>query len=570
MRRESRAGHRGRPRAWCIWLLCALATLWYVWQVHHYLLGHHPAAGAPAGLGMRRASRDAARAKKPRARDVEATLPDAVELAAFLAAPPASVSTADRQRCVAAMTAHSWDGYMKHAAWADELQPLTRTPRAWLHLGLTAVDSLDTLWLAGLRSRFGVARDWAAHNLSVTPDVHVNLFETTIRVLGGLLSAHHLQGGDPELLAQAGKLADSLVAAFATPTGLPLSDVNLLLRSAKGPDWGPDSSVSETTTLRLEFKALAAAGGPAAGARAAVEAQRRVMTLARQSSGLATARFINPNSGAWAGGQLTSLGSRVDSYYEYTLKCWLHEGRRDAELLRAYQDAVHGVTTKLLGRSRVEQLLFVGELEANNRLTGKMDHLVCFYPGLLALGHMSGVRPRDEQMEEQAAALKRLGFADGATQLDVAAELTAGCRELYARNPLGMGPEIGHFNVDDEHATDDMIIKPADAHSLLRPEYVESLYVLWRVTGEQRYRDWGWDVWRGIERYARVDTGGYASLDSVLEDPPRQRDHMESFFVAETLKYLHLLFEDDAAVLPLDAWVLNTEAHPLPVLRGGG
>ena len=166
--------------------------------------------------------------------------------------------------------------------------------------------------------------------------------------------------------------------------------------------------------------------------------------------------------------------------------------------------------------------------------------------------------------------LKRLGFADGATQLDVAAELTAGCREMYKRNPLGMGPEIGHFNVDDEHAADDMLIKPADAHSLLRPEYVESLYVLWRVTGEQRYRDWGWDVWRGIERYARVDTGGYASIESVLEDPPRQRDHMESFFVAETLKYLHLLFEDDAAVLPLDAWVLNTEAHPLPVLRGGG
>ena len=559
MRRESRASHSSRRRAWGIWALSTAATLWYVYQVQRYLFGRPAAVAAPA--------KRARVAAPPKPRNAEAALPDAAELRAFLAARPASVSTADRQRAVAAMTAHAWDGYATHAAWGDELNPLTRASRAWLHLGLTAVDSLDTLWLTGLRSRFTAARDWAAHNLSVTPDVHVNLFETTIRVLGGLLSAHHLQpGGDPALLAQANKLASALAVAFETPTGLPLSDVQLRLRTAKGPDWGAESSVSEVTTLRLEFKALAAAGGASEGAHAAASAQRRVMTLAKQSNGLATSRFIHPDTGAWGGPQLISLGSRVDSYYEYLLKCWLHEGQRDPELLRAYQDAVHGVTTRLLARSVVEKLLFIGERESDGRLTGKMDHLVCFYPGLLALGHAAGVRPRADQVAEQSAALQKLGFGADATQLDVAIDLTAGCREMYARNPLGMGPEIAHFNVDDEHAADDVLIKPADAHSLLRPEYVESLYVLWRVTGAQKYRDWGWDVWRGIESFARVDTGGYASVDSVLEANPMQRDHMESFFVAETLKYLHLLFEDDASVLPLDEWVLNTEAHPLPVL----
>jgi mannosyl-oligosaccharide alpha-1,2-mannosidase len=213
----------------------------------------------------------------------------------------------------------------------------------------------------------------------------------------------------------------------------------------------------------------------------------------------------------------------------------------------------------------VEKLLFIGELEADGRLTGKMDHLVCFYPGLLALGHAAGVRPRADQVAEQMSALEKLGFGADATQLDVAIDLTAGCREMYARNPLGMGPEIAHYNVADEHAVDDVLIKPADAHSLLRPEYVESLYVLWRVTGAQKYRDWGWDVWRGIESHARVETGGYASVDSVLEQAPVLRDHMESFFVAETLKYLFLLFADSDA-LDLEAWVLNTEAHPLRVV----
>lgn len=75
-----------------------------------------------------------------------------------------------------------------------------------------------------------------------------------------------------------------------------------------------------------------------------------------------------------------------------------------------------------------------------------------------------------------------------------------------------------------------------DGHSLLRPEYVESLFVLWRATGNQTYRDWGWDVAAGVERAARVPTGGYASVADVGAAQPALRDHMESFFLAETLK----------------------------------
>ena len=130
-------------------------------------------------------------------------------------------------------------------------------------------------------------------------------------------------------------------------------------------------------------------------------------------------------------------------------------------------------------------------------------------------------------------------------------------------NPLGMGPEIAYF----EGAG--MSIHPADGHSLLRPEYVESLFVLWRVTGEQKWRDWGWDVAMAIQKHARVPKGGYASVNSVSAAHPELRDHMESFFLAETLKYLLLLFSD-SDVLPLDQYVLNTEAHPLPILRPAG
>ena len=448
----------------------------------------------------------------------------------------------------------------------DELAPLSRAHRDWLHLGLTAVDALDTLLLMRLPGRAAAARAWVATLLDVAPDKEVNLFETSIRILGGLLSAHHLTpGGDAALVLKARALGDTLNKAFDTPTGIPFSDVNLRSGAAHGPAWSPDSSVAEVSSLRLEFQALADAVGVPAIVAPAAKAQLAVAALAARSDGLVASKFISPTSGGWGGGRIMTLGSRVDSYYEYLLKAWLQTGKRDGALLRAYQDAVHGITTRLLRRSRAERLLFVAELHDEATYSGQFDHLVCFYPGVLALGHLHGVRPAAAHAAAQREALVALGFPPNATQLDVAAALTATCREMYARNPLRMGPEIAHFNLDNGHATDDLLIKPADAHSLLRPEYVESLFVLWRVTGDVRYREWGWDAWRGIERHARVATGGYASLDSVLASPPRQRDSMESFFLGETLKYLYLLFEDDPDVIDLTQWVFNTEAHPLPI-----
>ena len=425
---------------------------------------------------------------------------------------------------------------------------------------------MDTLYLAGLTSRFDAARAWVVDFLNVSSNVEVNVFETTIRVLGGLLSTHHLRGGDAPLLAKARALGANLAAAFASPTGLPYSDVNLATRQAHGPAWGPDSSVSEVSTLTLEFGDLADALGDASLAAPAARAQAAVARLAAASDGLAAAKFISPEAGVWGGSHVITLGARVDSFYEYLLKGWLQSGKKDKLLLHAYQDAVHGVTTRLLARSRVERLLFVGEREGAS-LVPKMDHLVCFYPGLLALGHAHGVAPRPEQARSQSEALSRLGFGANATQLDVAMALAATCRETYVRNPLGMGPEIAHFNLDDARAHNDVLIKPLDAHSLLRPEHVESLFVLWRITRQQRFRDWGWEVATAIERHARVPTGGYASVDSVLDASAPKRDSMESFFLGETLKYLHLLFEDEQS-LSLTEWVLNTEAHPLPLRSG--
>ena len=143
----------------------------------------------------------------------------------------------------------------------------------------------------------------------------------------------------------------------------------------------------------------------------------------------------------------------------------------------------------------------------------------------------------------------------------LAADLMHTCYRFYADSPSGIAPEIATF---DEH---DLVRAETRArHYLLRPETVESLFLMWRVTADQRYRQWGWHIFEAIERHTRVPSGGYAPLKDVTRDPPTvdPTGRMESFFTGETLKYLYLLF-GDGTDYPLDQYVFNTEAHPLRI-----
>ena len=110
--------------------------------------------------------------------------------------------------------------------------------------------------------------------------------------------------------------------------------------------------------------------------------------------------------------------------------------------------------------------------------------------------------------------------------------------------------------------SDDLLIKYPDAHSLLRPETVEALYFVHRATRNETYREWGWGIFRSLVYHAKIESGGFASRDNVFESEPssNQFRKMESFFLAETLKYLYLLFGGGelGGVPPLDQLVFNT------------
>ena len=134
--------------------------------------------------------------------------------------------TNERQRKVVEAFRHAWKGYKEHAWGYDELKPLTKTSSSWFNLGLTIIDSLDTIYIMNLQDEFREALNWVKNGLNLDSDRYNNLFEITIRILGGLLSAFHLSA-ERVFLEKAYDLANRTLIAFNTDSSVPLSDVNL-------------------------------------------------------------------------------------------------------------------------------------------------------------------------------------------------------------------------------------------------------------------------------------------------------------------------------------------------------
>ncbi|KAG1848535.1 glycoside hydrolase family 47 protein [Suillus subalutaceus] len=417
---------------------------------------------------------------------------------------------------------------------------------------------------------------WVADKLSFERDGNLNTFETTIRVLGGLLSAYHLSGEDPVFLEKAEELGSRILPAFETESGLPLSLINLALREGV-PDKDNSGFIStaEASTLQLEFRYLAYLTDE----DTYWEKPEKVMAVLRASetpSGLASI-FVDSKMGRYQTSSIR-LGSRGDSYYEYLLI-----NQTELVYREMYDTAMTGIHTHLVQRGLSGQLLYTAELnpqrtqngEIGWRLVPKQDHLVCFLGGSLMLGattsgalvHNVSIPPRTDELTEQ-------GERDWLTGV----ELINTCMATHDTQ-TGLAPEIAHFRilgdgVDNSVAPADWYIKgarpnappPFDARYILRPETVESIFIAFRLTGDPKYRDYGWAIFQAIEKHCRIPTGGYASVINVDQVPVEYDDKMETFLMSETLKYLYLLFAD-SSVLPLNEYVFNTEGHPLPVFN---
>uniref|UniRef100_A0AAY4C2T4 alpha-1,2-Mannosidase n=1 Tax=Denticeps clupeoides TaxID=299321 RepID=A0AAY4C2T4_9TELE len=365
---------------------------------------------------------------------------------------------------------HAWKGYKEFAWGHDELKPVSKSYGEWFGLGL-----LKTL---------------VAAELSFNKNVDVNLFESTIRILGGLLSTYHLTG-DSLFLDKAKDIGIRLMPAFNTPSKIPYSDVNIGKGTAHPPRWTSDSTVAEVTSIQLEFRELSRLTQDPRYQIAVNEIMKHIHKLDGKQDGLVP-MFINTNNGQFTHLGVFTLGARADSYYEYLLKQWIQGGKKEVELLEDYLQALEGVKKHLVKQSSPLGLKFVGEL-SHGHFSPKMDHLVCFLPGTLALGAHHGLP---------------------AEHMELAKQVMESCYQMYAQMETGLSPEIVHFNMHSG-STQDVDVKPADRHNLLRPETVESLFYLYQFTKDKKYQKWGWEIFQSFNKHTRVPTGGYTSINNV-------------------------------------------------------
>ncbi|MGH9870060.1 MAG: glycoside hydrolase family 47 protein [Candidatus Polarisedimenticolia bacterium] len=406
---------------------------------------------------------------------------------------------------------HAWNGYKTYAWGKDDLLPVSRTGRNWHGhtLYMTPVDALDTMILMGLDEEAATTREFLAGNLSFDLDIEVKNFEITIRILGGLLSAYQMSQ-DRRLLALAEDLGDRLLPVFESPTGMPYMYVNLKTGRVREPRSNP----AEIGTLILEFGTLSRLTGRSVFFD---KAKRALVALhERRAQTDLVGEGIDVETGGWVSTE-SHVGGGIDSYYEYLLKCERLFG--DPECGAMWRRSIAAANSHLAAEDPQGRLWYgASEMATGRTISATYGALHAFLPAVLALG---GDLDRARRLQDS-------GF------------------RMWTLH--GIEPEVIDYRKME-------VVSPGYQ---LRPEFAESTYYLHRLTGDARYLEMGRVILNDLVTHCRVDAG-YTVLESVVTK--EKGDYQHSFFLAETLKYLYLLFAPDT--LDFEGVVFNTEAHPL-------
>uniref|UniRef100_A0A3Q2YIA8 alpha-1,2-Mannosidase n=1 Tax=Hippocampus comes TaxID=109280 RepID=A0A3Q2YIA8_HIPCM len=445
-----------------------------------------------------------------------------------------------------------YDNYMKYAFPKDELNPIDCEGRGpdvhnpsninindvLGNYSLTLIDALDTLLVLGNVTEFQRAVQLVIDTVSFDKDSTVQVFEANIRILGSLISAHILltdskhpfgrvkfEDYDNQLLRLAHDLAVRLLPAFEnTSTGIPYPRVNL--KSGV-----PSGSINETCTagagsLLVEFGILSRLTGDFTFEAMARQAVRALWKLRNNETGL-LGNIVNIQTGHWVGKQ-SGLGAGMDSFYEYLLKSYILFGEEEDYTM--FQAAYASIQNHLRrGRESCNEGEGDPPMYVNvNMMSGKImntwiDSLQAFFPGLQVLNGDV----------ENAICLHAFYYA------------------IWKR--FGALPERYNW----QRQAPDVLFYP------LRPELVESTYLLYQATKNPFYLHVGMDILQSLEKNTKVRCG-YATLHHVVHKS--KEDRMESFFLSETCKYLYLLFDEDNPLhKSSNKYIFTTEGHLMPV-----
>jgi len=305
-------------------------------------------------------------------------------------------------------------------------------------------------------------------------------------------------------------LGKRLLPAFNSPTGLPYVYVNLETGAVRGVETNP----AEAGTLLLEFGTLSKLTGKPVyydkAKRALVEVYNRRSTIGLVGGS------INVETGKWTDTD-SHISGGIDSYYEYLFKAWKLFG--DEDCLRMWKASITSINQYLADELHDGLWYSHADMNTGKRAATEFGALDAFFPAVLAL---SGDMPRAERLLDS-------------------------CYKMWTAH--GIEPE------SFDYAT----MKSTIPNYELRPEIIESTYYVYFFSGDPRYLQMGQTYYDALVKNCRTESG-FAALSSVLT--MEKKDAMESFFLAETLKYLYLLYAPKST-LDLDTVVFNTEAHPL-------
>ncbi|KAF2275473.1 mannosyl-oligosaccharide 1,2-alpha-mannosidase precursor [Westerdykella ornata] len=461
----------------------------------------------------------------------------------------------------------SWEGYYKYAFPNDELHPVSNSSsnsrNAW---GASAVDALST---ALIMNDSVIANQILAYIPTIDftkTETPVSLFETTIRYLGGMLSAYDLLTGPvayipakkeyvTALITQSTSLGNALSYAFDTPSGVPYNTLFFANRTVEDSPNG----LATVGTLILEWTRLADLTGIKTYAALANRAETYLLNphpassspfpgLLGRNINVTTGEFLDA-VGGWTGGS--------DSYYEYLLKMYIYDPDRFSLLRDRYILAADSTIAHLSSHpaSRPE-LTFLAQYDGTH-LTLKSEHLAGFAGGNFILaGQVLG---RTDYV--------KYGLA-----------LVDAWHETYNRTLTGIGPE--EFGWDANQVPEDQVdffnrsgFYITNAQYNLRPEVIESYFYAFRATGDRKYQDWAWDAFVAINATTQVGSGYSSIRDVNAEKGGGYGDFQESFWFAEVCKYAYMIFgPQDSSEGGVnvgrggrDTWVFNTEAHPVRV-----
>ena len=436
----------------------------------------------------------------------------------------------------------------------DELTPLSGGFKdnfgGW---GATLVDSLDTLLIMGLTSEFDDAVTFAStidFDPQSSSNDNINMFETTIRYLGGYLAAYDLTNcRDERLLQKAVQVGNMIYASYDTPNRMPIT--RWKIRDYDKQQLPAENGIiAELASASLELTRLSQLTGD----MRYYDSVARITDLLvmNQNHTQLPGMFptgIGTRAQDFSHGSSFSLGAMADSAFEYFGKTWQLLSGREPRYQQLY-NALTVASSYLLYRpsvpDRADILVSANYHASSKHRDNQFQHLSCFTGGMYLLGGR---------------------LFHNRSHIDIGRRLTDGCVWAYKNAPLGIMPEIVEMAACpswDPCPYEPTQLSPftqvGDPKYILRPEAIESVFYAYRITGDSKYQDMAWDMWQAIDQHTKTAFGNAAIRDVMVQEYEHE-DSAESFWFAETLKYFYLVFSEPD-LLSLDDWVFNTEAHP--------